>query len=145
MVEIIDRRIDEAAVLDSIKSDRAGACVLFVGTTRGITDGRTTRRLDYEAYRDMAIPELERLIQAARENWPILNCHIVHRTGEVQVGETSVAVAVSSPHREPAFEAAAWLMDRLKQEVPIWKREVYDDGSQEWIHPQPQSPSIKRS
>ena len=87
----------------------------------------------------MAIKKMSQLRYRAFEKWPIEHCTIVHRVGLVPVGEASVAVAVSTPHRASSFEAAEWLIDRLKVEVPIWKRESFADGSQEWVHPDPES------
>ncbi|MCA9106146.1 MAG: molybdenum cofactor biosynthesis protein MoaE [Planctomycetales bacterium] len=137
MIDLTDMKIDEPAVLDSVKSPLAGAAVLFVGTTREFTDGKRTVWLDYEAYEAMARGELQRLRELAMARWPLRDVAIVHRLGEVPIGETSVAIAVSSAHRGPAFEAGQWLIDRLKESVPIWKRERWSDGSSEWIHPEP--------
>jgi molybdopterin synthase catalytic subunit len=83
----------------------------------------------------MARKKLEELEQAARDRWPIEGVALVHRVGRVGPGETSVVVAVSTPHRRDAFEACQWLMDRLKEEVPIWKKETWGDGAEEWVHP----------
>ena len=137
MIDLTDMKIDEPAVLDSVKSPLAGAAILFVGTTREFTDGKRTVWLDYEAYEAMARGELQRLRELAMARWPLRDVAIVHRLGEVPIGETSVAIAVSSAHRGPAFEAGQWLIDRLKESVPIWKRERWSDGSSEWIHPEP--------
>ena len=135
MIEIVTSRIYEQAVLNSVKSELAGACVLFVGTTRRMTAGKETMTLQYQAYVEMATNEIHRLRERACTDWPISACSIVHRIGEVPIGETSVAVAVSSPHRVAAFESASWIMDTLKKEVPIWKQEVWTDGKRQWIHP----------
>ena len=143
MVEIVDARINESAVLESVKSDLAGANVLFVGTTRSVTDGRETVTLNYEAYAEMAIKQIDRLLTTASEKWRIVKCSVVHRTGEVPVGEASVAVAVSSAHRAASFESAAWIMEQLKRRVPIWKQEIWADGSQEWVHPDENPQQIK--
>jgi molybdopterin synthase catalytic subunit len=110
--------------------------VLFLGTTRELTGGRQTVTLDYECYEEMAQRKLAELEDQARQRWPILHCAIVHRLGRVDVGEASVAVAVSSAHRQPAFEAGQWLIDTLKVVVPIWKCEHWADGTTEWVHPQ---------
>ncbi|HID20906.1 MAG TPA: molybdenum cofactor biosynthesis protein MoaE, partial [Planctomycetaceae bacterium] len=96
---------------------------------------RRTLALDYDAHAPMAQAKLEQLEAEAREKWPLDRVSIVHRLGHMAVGEVSVAVAVSSPHRQPAFEAAKYLIDRLKQVVPIWKRENWSDGTSEWVHP----------
>ncbi len=136
MIKIVTEKIDEAAILDSVKSDDAGACLLFSGTTRRVTGDKVTQTLSYQAYEEMAIKLLNKLRDDAMSRWPLINFSIVHRVGEVPVGQTSVVVAVSSPHRIDAFQAAAWVMDTLKQDVPIWKQEVYQGGKQEWVHPE---------
>jgi molybdopterin synthase catalytic subunit len=120
--------------------------VLFLGTTRGLTAGRRTVALDYECYPEMARNKLAELAAEASRRWPLAGCAVVHRLGRLEVGEASVAVAVSSAHRQAAFEAGQWLIDTLKQSVPIWKRELWADGSSEWVHPgmdrAPAEPSI---
>ena len=127
--------IDEAALLLRVKSDQCGAVVLFSGTTRRETGGRITQTLHYEAYGDMALSELQRIRTEAMSKFELQACAIVHRIGEVPLGETSIVVALSSPHRISAFEAAAWIMDAVKKDVPIWKQEVWADGEKEWVHP----------
>lgn len=135
MVTLTTDRIDVAAVLDRVQSTRAGAVVLFLGTAREFTGDRQTRSLEYECYREMAEQELAALEARALGQWPLVACALVHRIGPVPLGEASVAVAVSSPHREAAFAAGRWLIDTLKQSVPIWKKEHWTDGTSEWVHP----------
>ena len=134
MISIVTEKIDTQTLLRSVSSPNSGATVLFVGTTRQFTGERETTFLSYECYPEMAITKLQELSDRAAEKWPIEQCGIVHRIGEVAIEEASVAVAVSTAHRKDAFEAAQWLMDRLKEEVPIWKKEHGIDGGQEWIH-----------
>ncbi|QDT72878.1 molybdenum cofactor biosynthesis protein MoaE [Lacipirellula limnantheis] len=136
MIQLTDNPIDVSALLKSVQQPEAGAVVLFLGITRQFTNGRETAALSYEAYREMAVRELERLEQHARERWPLVGCNIVHRLGDVTLAEASVAIAVSSPHRGEAFEAGRWLIDALKEDVPIWKQERWADGGAEWVHPQ---------
>jgi molybdopterin synthase catalytic subunit len=121
--------------LAEVASPAAGAVLLFLGTARNESNGRPTASLDYEAYNEMASKLLARLEAEARQRWPLLGCALVHRLGHVEIGETSVAVAVSSRHRGVAFAAGHWLIDRLKETVPIWKRENWSDGSSDWVHP----------
>ncbi len=135
MIELTHNSIDPAAVLESARSPAAGAVVLFLGTVRQTTDGRQTASLDYEAYPEMARQTLAELEAAARRRWPLAECRVVHRLGHLAVGEVSVAIAASAAHRQPAFEAAAWLIDRIKEVVPIWKKENRADGSGQWVHP----------
>lgn len=135
VIRLTHDRIDPAAVLAEVQTPEAGALVLFLGTTRGVTDGRVTTSLDYECYPEMAERKLAELEAEARRRWPVLRCAIVHRLGPLAVGEASVAVAVSTAHRQAAFEAGQWLIDTLKQVVPIWKRENWADGTSDWVHP----------
>jgi molybdopterin synthase catalytic subunit len=135
MIELTTEPIDVQRLLNQVQQPAAGAVVLFLGTTRQFTAGRETTQLAYEAYHEMAERELERLAEEAHGRWPIVECAIVHRLGIVPLAEASVAIAVSSSHREVAFEAGRWLIDALKELVPIWKREHWADGSVEWVHP----------
>jgi molybdopterin synthase catalytic subunit len=135
MVSLTIEPIDTATVLDRVSSNRAGAVVLFLGTTRELTGERRTESLDYECYPQMAEKQMAELEAEARRKWPIVECAIVHRLGHLKLGEASVAIAVSSAHRRDAFEAGQWLIDRLKEVVPIWKKENWADGTSEWVHP----------
>jgi molybdopterin synthase catalytic subunit len=135
MIRLIHEPIDLSAVLASVASNDAGAVVLFLGTTREFTHGRRTDSLDYECYPTMAEKKLAELEAQARERWPLTGCSIVHRLGHLELGEASIAAAVSSPHRQVAFEAGKWLIDTIKEVVPIWKRENWADGTSEWVHP----------
>jgi molybdopterin synthase catalytic subunit len=135
MIQLTNNIIDTNAVLAAAAHPHAGAVVLFLGVTRQVTAGRETASLDYECYPEMATKKLVELEAEARAKWPILNCEIVHRLGHLEIGEASIAIAVSSPHRKVAFEAGEWLIDTIKQVVPIWKQENWQDGSSEWVHP----------
>jgi molybdopterin synthase catalytic subunit len=141
MILLADDPIDAAAIVQSVRSPAAGAVVLFLGTVRQETAGRQTESLDYEAFEEMARAKLNRLEEQARRRWPLLACAVVHRLGRLAVGEISVAIAVSSAHREPAFAAGQWLIDQIKKGVPIWKKENRADGSSEWVHPGLRGPS----
>jgi len=141
MIQLTHNPIDPAALLELSRSPAAGAVVLFLGTVRLTTDGRQTASLDYEAYPEMARQTLADLEAEARRRWPLAECRVVHRLGRLAVGEVSVAIATSAAHRQPAFEAAAWLIDRIKQVVPIWKKENLADGTGRWVHPGIQSAS----
>jgi molybdopterin synthase catalytic subunit len=135
MIELVQDPIDTAWLLESVTSHQAGAIVLFVGTTRQFTGQRETDSLDYECYPEMAMAKLEELEAEARRRWPIVEIAIVHRLGHLELGEASVAIAVSSPHRQDAFESGGWLIDKLKEVVPIWKQENWADGTSQWVHP----------
>jgi len=135
MISLTDQSIDLSALVQQASQPAAGAVVAFVGITRQFTAGKQTLQLRYEAYQSMAQAKLAELEAAARQRWQLVECLLVHRLGEVPVSEASIAVVVSSPHRRVAFEAAEWLIDRLKQDVPIWKQEQFRDGTTEWVHP----------
>jgi len=135
MIEITDERIDTEAVLQDATSSQAGAVVLFCGNTREFTDGKQTVFLSYECYREMALAQMDKLRSTVMKQWDVLSVSMVHRIGQVDPGQTSVAIAVGAEHREEAFLAGKWLIDTLKEEVPIWKKEDWSDGSSDWIHP----------
>ncbi|HZO80599.1 MAG TPA: molybdopterin converting factor subunit 1 [Candidatus Binataceae bacterium] len=124
--------IDVAALERAVADARAGAIVTFAGTTREENAGRRVIRLEYEAYEPMALSEMRRLAQQAGERWRIVRVAIAHRIGLVSIGETSVAIAVSAAHRSEAFEACRFAIDRLKEIVPIWKKE-YFEGGEVWV------------
>jgi molybdopterin synthase catalytic subunit len=136
MIHISSTPIDASQVLEAVADQRCGASLLFVGTTRAETNGNLTRELEYECYEPMARQELSALETEARQRWNILQCCIHHRTGVVGVGEASIAIAVSSPHRAEAFAAGQWLIDQIKCRVPIWKKDIGNDGCEAWQHPQ---------
>jgi molybdopterin synthase catalytic subunit len=135
MIKLTHEPIDSAALVAAAQTPAAGAVVLFLGVTRQFTGERETAELVYEAYAELAEKELARLETAARERWPLVECAIVHRLGKVPLGEASVAIVTASPHRQAAFEAGQWLIDTLKQSVPVWKQEQWADGGEEWVHP----------
>jgi molybdopterin synthase catalytic subunit len=135
MISLTSSPIDPSAVLAQVASHEAGAVVLFLGTTREFTHGRRTISLDYECYAEMAERKLADLEAEARRRWPLIGCSIVHRLGHLGLGEASIAIAVSSPHRQDAFAAGQWLIDTIKEDVPIWKRENWADGTSQWVHP----------
>lgn len=135
MIQLTHNLIDTTAVVDAVRCPAAGAVVLFLGTVRETSDGKQTSSLQYECYAEMAEKKLAELEAEARDRWPLAECMIVHRLGHLPLGETSVAIAVSSAHRQEAFEAGRWLIDRIKQIVPIWKKENYADGTSDWVHP----------
>lgn len=133
-ISISDQPIDYTSTTERVRSNECGAVVLFLGTVREMTAGRQTVALDYEAYHEMAQTTMQQLITEAREQWPVHAVAIEHRVGHLSLGEISVAIAVSSPHRKQAFEAGRFLIDRLKEIVPIWKKENWSDGTSEWEH-----------
>jgi molybdopterin synthase catalytic subunit len=131
---IIAEPIDVREVMATVIEEASGAVDLFVGTTRNHSHGRSVQKLDYEAYPPMALKMMEQIELEARTRWQFHNAAIVHRIGTVPVGEPSVVIAVSSSHREEAFQACRFMIDRLKEIVPIWKKEYFSDGTVEWSH-----------
>ncbi len=127
MVSLIQGPIDVGALLAPHDAD--GAVCLFLGVVRNENGGRPVRHLEYEAYEEMARPLMEEIAAEARARWPVSDVRIVHRLGRIEIGETSVAVAVTAAHRGPAFEACRYAIDTLKATVPIWKKEFYADGA----------------
>lgn len=127
------RLTDEPIVLDellaAVADPKAGAVVVFIGMTRDNNEGRNVERLEYEAYAGMAERELDKIAQEARTRWPIAQLAVIHRTGVVPIGMASVVIAVSSAHRGDAFSAARFTIDRLKEVVPIWKKEFFAGGA----------------
>ena len=150
MIELTDKTIDTTRLLAAVTDPHCGAEVLFVGTTRQWTQSAEhgkleTDYLSYEAYEEMAVSQIQALGEEACRRWPVQKFAVVHRLGRVEPEEASVAVAVSTPHRSEAFEAAKWLMDSIKHEVPIWKQEHYVQNGSEWIHPSSGSCSCDHS
>lgn len=135
MVEITESPLDHAALVERVRHANAGAVCAFLGTVREMTGERRTVHLEYEAYAEMASKKLAELEAEARRRWPAIEIAIAHRVGTLELGDVSVAIAVSCPHRGDSFEACRWLIDTLKEVAPIWKRERWDDGREEWIHP----------
>ena len=131
-VELAENVIDVNAVLKRVSHPQAGGVVIFLGTVRDNSRSRHVKFLEYEAYKPMAIKEMNRVAEEARRRWLVLGIAIVHRLGHLEVGDISVAIAVSSEHRKEAFEAGRYAIDSLKQTVPIWKKEVWDAG-EAWI------------
>ena len=135
MIRLTTEPINYAALTEQVQRNDCGAVVLFLGTVRELTEGRQTLALDYEAYPAMAEKKMAEIERATRERWPVGEMAMVHRLGHLKLGDVSVAVAVSCPHRSQAFEACRFAIDRVKEIVPIWKKENWADGSTEWVHP----------
>ncbi len=126
---IVRSKIDTQQVLTSLKRGEDGAALVFEGVVRNQTRGRKTLYLDYEAYEEMALSQMEALATQALRQFEIRDVALVHRLGRLEIGETSVLIAVASAHRGAAFEACRWLIDTLKRTVPIWKKEYFEDGA----------------
>jgi molybdopterin synthase catalytic subunit len=128
-VEILNQVLPSAEVIDQIKAGPDGAVCVFDGIVRNNTRGRETLYLDYEAYREMALAQMNQLAAQAVERFGVRDVALLHRLGRLRVGETSVLIVVASAHRGAAFEACRWLIDTLKKQVPIWKKETFVDGA----------------
>jgi molybdopterin synthase catalytic subunit len=133
---IVEEEIDPTAVVESVQRSDSGAVVLFLGTVRG-EGPRQVKSIFYECYVPMAEKKLEEIESDLKRKWPVGEVRIVHRIGIVRAGQVSVAVAVSTTHRAQAFEACRHAMDRIKHEVPIWKKERSSDGADTWVEGEP--------
>ena len=131
-IHITQEVLDPGKVVELVQDPGAGAIATFVGTTRDHTGDRKVLRLEYEAYRPMADEQLHRVADEMREHWDLTGVAIHHRLGRLEIGEASLLVAVSSAHRQAAFEACHFSIDRIKQIVPIWKKEFFE-GGEVWV------------
>ena len=132
MVRVQHDPIDHQAMMASVQTDADGAVTLFLGTVRDHNKGRRVTGLAYSAYEEMALSELRRVRERALDQFEVTGVAVVHRLGELALGEASVAVAVAAPHRGAAFDACRFVIDTLKETVPIWKKETFE-GGEEWI------------
>ncbi len=131
-VQLLDRPLDPAEALRFVESPEAGGIVQFVGAVRNQTQGRRVVRLEFEAYAPMAVSEMRKIAEEAGHRWPLLAIAIHHRMGVLDIGQLPVVIAVAAPHRKEAFEACQFAIDTLKQTVPIWKKEIFEDG-EVWV------------
>ena len=134
MLDITDQQLSLEPLVNAVKRSSSGAVATFLGVVREQTRGRRVRYLEYEVYREMAILKMREITDEIRGKWKVDEIAMVHRVGRLQIGEASVAIAVSAPHRREALAACAHAIDRLKEIVPIWKKEVWTDG-EEWVGP----------
>ena len=133
---VTDQPLDTQAIIKSVEDVAGGAVNVFIGTVRNATKGKKVLKLEFEAYEPMATKELEKIIEKAKTNWPVLKVVVHHRTGLMQIGEVPVVIAVSTAHRGAGFEACQFIIDSLKETVPIWKREFFEDG-EIWVAAHP--------
>lgn len=132
MFEVTREPLDVQRAFDAVRCDDAGAVAVFHGVVRNENMGRRVGYLEYDAYPEMAVKKMEEIAGELQAKFPITAVAVMHRVGRLEIGETSLVVAVSSPHRKEAFDACHYAVDRIKQIVPVWKKEVWDDGS-EWV------------
>lgn len=128
--------IDPAAVLARVGDDGDGAVILFVGTVRNHAEGRPVSGMTYEAYGDMAESVLSEILVEVHSRWETDRLAVVHRTGALELGEASVAIAVSTPHRADAFDASRYVIEQIKKRLPVWKHEHFVDGASRWVEGQ---------
>lgn len=134
---IVDHPIDERLLRKAVEDPGAGAVLIFLGTTRNQTGGRAVEYLEYEAYEPLAIRQMEAIASEIRRRWPsVKGLALVHRVGRLEIGEASIGIAVSTPHRADGFAACRYAIDRAKESLPVWKKEVWE-GGEEWIEEGP--------
>ncbi len=131
-----DSPLDVLTCIHSVTSPQSGGIDVFIGTVRNATKGKTVLHLEFEAYAPMAIREMEKIAAKAKEKWPVHTIAIHHRTGKLDIGDIAVIIAVSAAHRDAAFQACRFAIDTLKETVPIWKKEVFEDG-EVWVAAHP--------
>jgi molybdopterin synthase catalytic subunit len=136
MINITEKSIDVQKAIETASALGAGAVNVFIGTVRNTANNKKVVWLEYEAYEAMAIAEIRKIIEAASQRWPLQGWAVSHRVGTLKPGEVAVVVAVSTPHRKHSFEACEYIIDTIKEKVPIWKKEVFEDG-EEWISARP--------
>jgi molybdopterin converting factor subunit 1 len=141
LIRLQKEPIDAESLLSQLKDGADGAVVLFDGIVRNHTRGRRTLHLDYEAYEEMALDQMRALAGEAKQQFGVREIVLIHRLGRLQIGETSVWIAVASAHRAQAFDACRWIIDTLKRTVPIWKKEYFEDGAI-WANGEPFPPEI---
>ncbi|MEM7102162.1 MAG: molybdenum cofactor biosynthesis protein MoaE [Bacteroidota bacterium] len=135
-INVSDKPLDVANCLALVGDDSAGGVSIFVGTVRNKTKGKNVIRLEFEAYEPMAVSEMEKIARIAQQKWGAASVVIQHRVGVLEIGDIPVIIAVSTPHRKAAFEACQYAIDTLKETVPIWKKEIFEDG-EIWVAAHP--------
>lgn len=128
MIEVTKRRLNPERITATVKKDDHGAVVTFLGTVRNHSEGKKVLRLEYEAYKEMAENKLNEIAGEIKERWGLDNVSISHRVGLMEIGDISLVIAIGSAHRQEAFTACQYAVDRIKQIVPIWKKETFEDG-----------------
>ena len=135
-IQILSTPLNIQSAIDWIMSTESGSIDVFIGTVRNATKGKKVIRLEFEAYEPMALAEIDKILKRAFEQWPVQKILVHHRTGVLEVGEVPVIIAVSAAHRAAVFEACRYIIDTLKQTVPIWKKEIFEDG-EVWVAAHP--------
>ncbi len=133
LFQVTTETLEPQRLVDAVRKDESGAVALFYGIARNHSEGRRVRALEYDAYPSMAERKLREVADEVRARWPITDIGVLHRIGRLAIGETSLLVAVSASHRAEAFEACHYAVDRIKEIVPIWKKEIWEDGEGTWV------------
>ena len=133
-VALVDRSIDVAALMSEVADDSCGAVTLFLGCVRNVNDGKAVTGIEYSAYRSMAEREMSAIVREAADRFGVARLVIEHRLGALALGDVSVAVAAAHTHRAPALDAMRFAIEQLKHRVPIWKLELYADGTRDWVN-----------
>lgn len=136
MIAITEKPINTPEVIAAVQADGAGAINVFIGTVRNQTQAKPVVQLDFEAYDSMAVKKMQEIADQAKAKWPIQKVALVHRKGTLAIGDAAVVIAVSTPHRKASFEACEFIIDTLKEVVPIWKKEIFEDGAV-WVAAHP--------
>jgi molybdopterin synthase catalytic subunit len=135
-IKILNTALDIQYCIDAVMSPECGGIDVFIGTVRNATKGKTVVQLEFEAYESMALKEMQKIADEIFQKWPVQKVVIHHRTGVLNIGEVPVVIAVAAAHRAAAFDACRYVIDTLKQTVPIWKKEVFEDG-EVWVAAHP--------
>ena len=135
-IKLTDEPLQVQECVDFVASHSAGAIDVFIGTVRNKTRGKAVLHLEFEAYQPMAISEMRKIAEKAQKQWPVEKIAFHHRVGHLGLGEIAVIIAISTPHRKASFEACQFAIDTLKQTVPIWKKEIFEDG-EVWVAAHP--------
>ena len=136
MIELDEKPLNIQKAIDHVRDGSVGGIDVFIGTVRDATKGKKVVALEFEAYEKMAISEFEKLVKSAKDHWPIYRVAILHAIGRKEIGELAVVIAVSAAHRDAAFKACRYIIDTLKKTVPIWKKEIFEDG-EVWVAAHP--------
>ena len=136
MIELDEKPLNIQKAIDHVRDGSVGGIDVFIGTVRDATKGKKVVALEFEAYERMAISEFEKLVKSAKDHWPIYRVAILHAIGRKEIGDLAVVIAVSAAHRDAAFKACRYIIDTLKKTVPIWKKEIFEDG-EVWVAAHP--------
>ena len=136
MIELDEKPLNVQKAIDHVRDGSVGGIDVFIGTVRDATKGKKVVALEFEAYERMAISEFEKLVKSAKGHWPIYRVAILHAIGRKEIGDLAVVIAVSAAHRDAAFKACRYIIDTLKKTVPIWKKEIFEDG-EVWVAAHP--------